>query len=119
MVASVDFESLDGVDRADPAEVARRDDRQQVQAKVGGRRAVRQHRPRLLLEVVRRQHVVRGRDERVEVAPRAAGDEAQRPGIDVRDGLRFGDRDGWLTQKATSGDSIHDRANGTASERGS
>ena len=38
-----------------PAEVARRDDRQQVQADVGRRGAVRDHRPRVLLEIVGRQ----------------------------------------------------------------
>src|SRR5207247_3977993 len=45
------FQPLDGVERADPAEVARRDRGQEIQPDVRGRRAMRDHRTRRLLEV--------------------------------------------------------------------
>src|SRR5205814_5839590 len=48
------FQSLDGLQRAGPAEVAGADRRQQVQAEIGGRGAMGQNRPRVLLKVVRR-----------------------------------------------------------------
>ena len=55
------FEALDRLERADPAEVARGDRRQKIEADIGGRGPVRDDRARILLEVVRRQHVVRRR----------------------------------------------------------
>ncbi len=72
------LETLDGVERAEPAEVAGGDRGEQVEAEVRRRRAVRHHRAGIFLEVVRREHVVRGRDEGLEEAPGAARDAAQR-----------------------------------------
>ena len=80
------FQSLDGLQRAGPAKVAGADRRQQVQAEIGGRGAMGQNRPRVLLEVVRRQHVVVRRNERLEVAPGAPRDQSQ--GACVRVGER-------------------------------
>ena len=77
------FQSLDGLQRAGPAEVAGADRRQQVQAEIGGRGAMGQNRPRVLLKVVRRQHVVVRSNERLEVAPGAPRDQSQGAGIRV------------------------------------
>ena len=66
-----------GLHEADPAEVARRNDRQQVDADIGGRGAAGHDRCRGLLEIVRRQHVVLGRDEGLEIQPGAAPVGAQ------------------------------------------
>ena len=86
------LETLDHLHRADPAEVACGHGRQEVQADVGRRRAVRDRRSGVILEVVRRQPVVVRPDERLEEPPRQAGDAAQRVlvrrGEPVRD--RFG-----------------------------
>ena len=49
------LETLDGVERAEPAEIARGHRGQQIQADVRGRRAMRDDRARRLLEVVGRQ----------------------------------------------------------------
>src|SRR5206468_9861233 len=71
------LETLDDVEGADPAEIASGHRRQQIQSDVRGRRAVRNHRARYLLEVVRRQCVVRRTDERREEAPRPPRDQAE------------------------------------------
>ena len=84
------LEALDGVDRAEPAEVARRDGGQQVQAQVGRRRAVRHDGARIFLEVVGRQRVVLGTDERREEPPGAAAHQPQ--GARVRGRQRHGAR---------------------------
>ena len=73
------LEALDGGDRPGPAEVPRSDGRQQVEADVGRRGTTRDDRPRILLEVVGRQPVMRGRHEGLEVAPGAPRDHAQVP----------------------------------------
>ena len=79
------FQPLHRLDRADPAEIAGAGGGQEVEADVRGRGAVGQDRVRVLLEVVGRQHVVVGRDERLEVAPGAARDEAQCARVRVAD----------------------------------
>ncbi|MCY1390256.1 hypothetical protein D9M71_50720 [compost metagenome] len=71
------FQPFDGFQAAGPAEIARGDRGQQVQADVGRRRAMRHHRLRLLLEVVRRQVVLLRRDEGFEEAPGTPGDQPQ------------------------------------------
>ncbi len=78
------LQAVDEAARPDPAEVAGGGDRQQIEADVGRRGAVRDDRTRVFLEVVGRQHVIVCRDEGLEKAPRAAGDEAQ--GLRVRGG---------------------------------
>ena len=63
------FQPLGGVGKPDPAEIARRQYRQQIDADIGRRCARGDHRGRKLLEIVRRQHVVLGRDEGLEIEP--------------------------------------------------
>ena len=58
IVASVASSRSTVSSRADPAEVARADDGEQIEADVGRRGAMRDDRRRVLLEIVRRQHVV-------------------------------------------------------------
>ena len=71
------FQPLHRLDGSDPAEIPGADDGQQVEADIRGRGSMGQHRARVLLEVVRRQHVIFCRDEGLEVPPRAACDQAQ------------------------------------------
>ena len=63
------FQPLGGIGEPDPAEIARRQDRQQIDADIGRRCAGGHHRSRDFLEIVRRQHVVLGRDEGLEIEP--------------------------------------------------
>ena len=74
------FQPFGGVGEPDPAEIARRQDRQQVDADIGRRGARRHHRRGGFLEIVRRQHVVLGRDEGLEIEPGPAPEGAQ-PGL--------------------------------------
>ena len=73
--------ALERFGQADPAEIARRDDRKQVHADIGGRRALRHHRRRAFLEIVRRQVVVLVGDESLVIVPRPARGDAQRPRV--------------------------------------
>ena len=82
------LEALDHLDRADPAEVARGHRREQVQADVGRRRAVRDHGGGVVLEVVGGQPVVVGPDERLEEPPRQASGAAQRVLVRRREPIR-------------------------------
>ena len=75
------LEPLDHLERPDPAEVARGEDRQQVEPDVRRRRAVGDDGLGVLLEVVGRQRVVVRADEGLEEPPRAAADEPERAGI--------------------------------------
>ena len=79
------FQPLGRVGEPDPAEIARRQDRQQVDADIGRRGARRHDRRRDLLEIVRRQHVVLRRDEGLEIEPGAASDGAQLGLVGLRD----------------------------------
>ena len=72
------LEALDGLERADPAEIARRDRREQVRPILVGDVRWATTGVGILLEVVRRQHVVRLRDEGLEEAPGPARDQPQR-----------------------------------------
>ena len=93
---------------ADPAEVAGGDRREQVEPDVRRRRAMRDDRLRILLEVVGRQDVVLRPDEGLEEAPGAARDRAQEPARPRRRAARRRRRRGGrLTQRATSGESTH------------
>ena len=105
------LQPLDGLARPDPAEVARARHRQQIEADIGRRCAMRHHRRRVFLEIVRRQHVVGRRDEGFEEAPGPPRDQAQALRV-VRgqrtSALTRGDR---LTQRATAGEASHSAAN--------
>ncbi len=79
------FQPINGLGRACPSEVAGADGGQEIEAKIGGRGPMRHHRPRILLEVIGRQHMVVRRDKCLEVAPGAAGDQSQCSGIYIRD----------------------------------
>ena len=78
------FQAFDGRERGldpvgqiigvDEAEVVSRERREQPHADVGRRRAVRDGQLRDELDVVGRQRVILGSDERLEVAPRLARD---------------------------------------------
>ena len=81
IVASVASSRSTASSVPDPAEVARADRRQEIEAEIGRRGPMRDDRLRVLLEVVRRQHVVRRRDEGLEEAPGAPRDQAQRAGV--------------------------------------
>ena len=59
-------------------------DRQQIQAEIGRRGAVRHDRRRVFLEIVRRQHVVGRRHEGLEEPPGAPRDQPQRLGVGGR-----------------------------------
>ena len=71
------LEALDGVDGPEPAEIPGGDGREQVEPEVRGRGPVRHDRLRILLEVVGRQRVVRGTDERREEPPRSSRDQPE------------------------------------------
>ena len=90
-VEQVPVEMIEGIDgvhralhalerlvRADPTEVPGGDGREEVEADVRRRRAMGHDGCGVLLEVVRRQVVIEGRDVFLEVAPRPASDESQR-----------------------------------------
>ena len=73
------------------------------------------HRRRIFLEIVRRQHVIRRRDEGLEEPPGPARDQPQGPGVGVgHESLpaTTGDR---LVQRAIAGEAIQSAANGSAS----
>ena len=72
------FKALHRLGGADPAELAGSGRRKEQQTEIGRRRAMRHDGRRRLLEVVRRQHVVRFGDERLEEAPGLPRNEAQR-----------------------------------------
>jgi len=72
------LEALHRLGGADPAELAGSSRRQEQQTEIGRRCAMRHDGTGRLLEVVRRQHVVRLGDERLEEAPGLACNEAQR-----------------------------------------
>ncbi len=71
------FQALDAFQRSDPAEVASADGAQQIQAHIRRRSTMCHDRLRILLKVIRRQHVIGGADERFEVSPGATRDQAQ------------------------------------------
>src|SRR5262249_50845884 len=83
-------DAIERVENAQPAEVVSRERRQQIEADVGRRRAVRDHGLRVLLEVVRRYRVVLGTDEGLEEVPGPSRRPAQRAGIVVAQRLRAG-----------------------------
>ena len=74
------FQPLDGFLETDPAEAPGGNGRQQVDTDIGGRGARGDRELRRFLHVVRRQVVLLGRDERVEIAPGAATDATQADG---------------------------------------
>jgi hypothetical protein len=78
------LETLDGIARAYPSEVAGAHRRQEVKPEVGGRGAMRQHRSGVLLEIVRRQHAIFGGDESLEVPPRAPRHQPQLAFVGLR-----------------------------------
>ena len=80
------LQPLEHVEGSDPAEVPGGDGRQQVEPDVGRRGPMGNHWPRVFLEVIRRQHVVGGRHERLKVAPRPTRDQPQLMAITRPDG---------------------------------
>ncbi len=75
------LQSRDRIDRPGPTEVARARGRQQIEADIGRRGPVRQHRHRIFLEVVRRQHVIERGHEGLEEPPGAARRQPQDAGV--------------------------------------
>jgi hypothetical protein len=71
------LQPLDGLERAAPAEIARRDARQQIEPDIRRRRAPRDDGLRTFLEIVGRQEIVLRRHEALEEAPGAPRDQAQ------------------------------------------
>ena len=82
------LEPLDGVDGPEPAKIVGGHGGQQIEPEVRRRRAVRHHRVRLFLEVVGRQGVVFGADERREEPPGPAGDQPEGSRIPGRERRR-------------------------------
>src|SRR5262249_51274746 len=83
------LESSDPLCYAEPAKLVRRRRAEQIHADVGRRGALRQYRDRRLLEVIRRQVMVRRRDKLLEVGPGPPRDQAQGPlFISLQCGLR-------------------------------
>ena len=80
------FQSRHRFHRPGPAEIARGHCRKQVQAQVGRRGASGDERRRVLLEIVRRQIVLRRGHEGLEVAPGPSRRQAQVACIRVRNG---------------------------------
>ena len=76
-------EALAHLARADPAEVAGGDDREQVHADVGRGRPMRDDGRGVVLDVVRRQGVVQRSDEGLEEAPGATAVESQGLGVGI------------------------------------
>ena len=106
MVVERGFHPVHVFVRADPAEIVRRDHRQQVQTEVGRRGPMRQHGLRVFLEVVGRKHVIFRRHKGLEEAPGAAGDQSERASRRRRERLGSGNRGGGSTHRATAGESI-------------
>ena len=71
------LEPLDGFCRAGPAEIPRGGRGEQIEADIGRRGPVCDNGMRILLEIVRGQHVVGRRHEGLEVAPSAPGDQPE------------------------------------------
>ena len=71
------LQPLDGLERAAPAEIARRDAREQIEPDVRRRGAPRDDGLRAFLEIVGREEIVRRRHEALEEAPCAPRDQAQ------------------------------------------
>src|SRR5207248_364206 len=67
------IQSFGGVERAQPAEIVRGNDRQKIESNVGWRCSMGQLGFRLFLEVVRRKHAILRGNESLEEAPGAAG----------------------------------------------
>src|SRR5947199_5727607 len=63
------FQALDSFVRPGPSEVARADCGEEIEAEISGRGPVGEYWLWVFLEIVRRQHVVRHRNEGLEVAP--------------------------------------------------
>ena len=111
------LETLDGVEQADPAEVARGHRREQIEPDVRRRGPVRDDRLRILLEVVGRERVVLGADERLEEAPGPPGGEAEQRCLGGASGTTRAARGGRLMRRATRGDSIQSATKGAASSQ--
>ena len=77
------FQALDDLQRASPAKVARTDGTQKIQADVRRRSSMRDDGLRVLLKVIRWQHVIRGGHKRFEIAPGAACDETHGAAVDL------------------------------------
>ena len=71
------LQSLDRLDGSYPSEIAGTYHRQKIEAKIGRRGAVRERRRRVLLEIVRRQHIIGRCDEGLEEPPSPARDQPQ------------------------------------------
>ncbi len=71
------LQSFDHFERADPAEVASGDHRQEIEPEICRRRAVGDDRLGGFLEIVGREHVILRPDEGVEEAPSVASDQAE------------------------------------------
>ena len=80
------LEPLDDLGRPGPAEVAGSHTGHEIEPNIGRRGPPRHNRSRLLLEVVRRQHVVGRGDEGLEIAPGPPGDQAKLCRILTRQG---------------------------------
>ena len=78
------FQTPDRIARCDPTEVAGAGDREKIEAEIGRRGAVGDDRDRILLEIVRRQHVDRLGHEGLEITPRASGGQSEETGISDR-----------------------------------
>ena len=79
------LQPLHHVERALPAEIARRDNGKQIKPDIRGRGSVRHDRIGIFLKVVGWQHVVFGGHEGFKIAPCPAGDQAQGNGISLGD----------------------------------
>ena len=98
-----------------PTEIAGRRRGEEIQAEIGRRGPVGEDRDRVLLEIVRRQHVVGRRHEGLEEPPGSPRDQPQGLGVDGRCGHPAGDPGGRLVQRAIAGEAIQRAASGTAS----
>src|SRR5581483_9032178 len=78
------FQALYGFDRSGPAEIPGGNSRQEIEPDIGGRRPRRNDRFWILLEIVRREHVLGGGHESLEESPSPARDQAQRLRIVIR-----------------------------------
>ncbi len=112
------LEAVHHVEEAQPAEVPGGDHRQQVEADVGRRRAMRQDGPGILLEVVGRQEgvvVARRRTRRsARSGARSSGGRRRPRGRAAAGATGAGGR---LTQRATAGERLQSRRNGAATAR--
>src|SRR6266567_3640521 len=107
------FQALDSLGRPGPSEVTGADCGEKIEPDIGGRGPMGEYWRWVFLEIVGRQHVVRHRDESLEVAPRKArasvSETTRRPATS-------GDR---LVHRATPGDAIHSTTNGAAATQAS